>query len=69
MEPIGWRHLRGGKSEMKNLLRKETQDHVSMNKWNNTFTELDWKKIYNKVYKTSVDVKLRWFQMRLLYLI
>ena len=51
MEPIGWRHLRGGKSEMKNLLHKETQDHVSMNKWNNAFTELDWKKFIIKFIK------------------
>ena len=41
--------------------------HNSINKWNFRFDNLDWKKIYYVCHKTTVDTKLRWFQIRLPY--
>ena len=38
-----------------------------MIKWDNQFGTLNWNRIFMKCYKTTIDVKLRWFQMRLLY--
>ena len=66
-EPVGWQTLRGDKYSIKREILHKPMEHKSVEKWNNQYTNLNWKKIYNKVYKTSVDVKLRWFQMRLLY--
>ena len=66
-EPVGWQALRGDKNLIKKEISNKPVLHKSVEKWNNVYPDLEWKKIYNKVYKTSVDVKLRWFQMRLLY--
>ena len=66
-EPIGWRTLRGSKKDIREELKKQPNKHISMIKWDNQFGTLNWNRIFMKCYKTTIDVKLRWFQMRLLY--
>ena len=36
-------------------------------KWNNIFPNLNWRKIFHTCQKTTIDTKLRWFQLRLIY--
>ena len=66
-EPVGWRILRGSKQVIKDAFKPTEVANPSKTKWNNAYPALNWKKIYLKCNKTSPDVKLRWFQMRLLY--
>ena len=66
-EPVGWRALKGSKQSIRKELLDKPSTHVSVNKWNAIFDNLDWNKIYCKCNKISSDVKLKWFQMRLLY--
>ena len=67
-EPVGWRKLlRGNKKEIKESLKLKQTYNPSKTKWNNQYDNLNWAKIYWKCNKTSADVKLKWFQLRLLY--
>ena len=66
-EPVGRRILRGSKHIIKSSLSKKPNMHASIAKWNNNFQNLEWPKIFSICHKTTVDTKLRWFQMRLIY--
>ena len=66
-EPVGWLLLKSSKDVIKEAIRKKPNIHNSKNKWNNSYLDLDWKKIFNICHKTTIDTKLKWFQMRLLY--
>ena len=66
-ETVGWRILKSAKNVIKNMLQKKPESHKSMLKWDSKFDNLNWNKIFYLCHKTSIDTKLRWFQMRLLY--
>ena len=66
-DSVGWQNLKNSKTVIKNILTKVPNTHNSTVKWNNNFQGLDWKKIYTICHKTTLDTKLRWFQLRLLY--
>ena len=66
-EPVGWRILKSGKNIIKSEIKFKPNEHVSINKWNNAYPNLNWKTIYYLCHKTTTDSKLRWFQLRLLY--
>ena len=38
-----------------------------MAKWNNTFLGQDWPAIYSSLKNSTSDIKLKWFQYRILY--
>ena len=40
---------------------------TGIKKWNDIFDNLDWTNIYKKCYKTTIDCKLKWFQIRLIH--
>ena len=67
-EPVCWRTLRKDNNEIKALnKRKPKVEHISKQKWENEFDNLNWKKIFHICQKTTGDTKIRWFQFRLLY--
>ncbi|WP_419627691.1 hypothetical protein, partial [Thiolapillus sp.] len=41
---------------------------AAVNKWNKIYNSpLNWKKIFTKTRKTTLDTQLRWFQLRILH--
>ena len=66
-ESVGWQILKSGKKIIEMEIDNKPGLHKSCIKWNNSFPSLDWPKIYFKCHKTTIDTKLKWFQLRLLY--
>ena len=66
-KPIGWRVLSGSKNDIKEELKSQPIKHTSKIKWETSFTNLNWERIYKKCNRTTADVKMKWFQMRILY--
>lgn len=36
-------------------------------KWSEHFEDLDWKRIFDKIFKTTSDTSIRWFQFRVVH--
>ena len=66
-DSIGWQIIRSSKNNIKETLKIHPVKHSSVNKWNLIYPNLNWSKIYFICHKTTIDTKLRWFQLRLLY--
>ena len=67
-EPVCWRTVRKNKKEIKGIIcQRKQNEHVSITKWNDRFDDLNWKNIFYKSNKTTIDTKLKWFQIRLIY--
>ena len=67
-EPTCWRSLRKDKKEIKEQYKKKPKTpHISKQKWNQKYDNLNWKQIFSICQKTTKDTKIRWFQFRLIY--
>ena len=67
-DPVCWKTLRKGKFEIKKIFyTKKLPIHISIQKWNDKFPNLNWKYIFNICHKTTCDTKIKWFQYRLIY--
>ena len=62
-----WGCIIKGNHAVKQLLEDNTDPPTAVIKWNTLFDELNWEKIFNKHFKTTIDSQLRWFQIRLLH--
>ena len=51
------------------VLNSKYTKPTCIRKWEETFTEteLDWKQIFIKPFKTTIDCQLRWFQVRIIH--
>ena len=49
----------------KRFLLKNKRLIKSEEKWNNVFANLEWKNIYQTVFKSTIDSKLRIFQYKI----
>ena len=53
---------------MQTALDKFEAVPAAVNKWNKIHSyPLNWKKIFTKTRKTTLDTQLRWFQLRILH--
>ena len=67
-EPICWQIINQSKREIKDIIRqKPKSNHKSLEKWNNQFTQINWKHVFQICHKTTRDTKIRWFQYRLIF--
>ena len=67
-EPVCWQCLRKPKYEIKTLISQRPKvEHSSIRKWNEAFSNLNWKRIFQICQKTTADNKIKWFQYRLIY--
>ena len=56
----------GNKTVQKFLNRIDKSKATATYKWDRVFNNIEWTKVYNKIYITTKDVQLRWFQYRLI---
>ena len=62
-----WICLRRGSKLIQNTLNYNESSPTAIPKWNYLFENLNWKGIFSLPHKTSSDVQLKWFQLRLLH--
>ena len=67
--PVVWRHLTKGNSKyIYSCLIKKECSLKCIDKWMEcTQSEIDTKKVFQQIMKTTSDTCLRWFQYRLIY--
>ena len=56
-----------GNAKLQSFLNHNEVVPAGTKKWNESFENLNWKIIFIKCNKTTMDSKLRWFQTRLLH--
>ena len=67
-KPKIWIMIGKGNQAVKNILREEQSfNHISLNKWNLVFNNVQWTKIFTKIHRTTQDTKLKWFEYKILY--
>ena len=64
---IFWCYVFEGNKKIKQIF--ESYDFLAVNlaKWNNIFANIDWKIVFEKCHKTTIDCKLKWLQLRIIY--
>ena len=62
-----WFSIQKGNQFIQEILNRNNTLPTAVVKWNQEFENLDWKKIFIKVFKTTSDIQLRWFQTRLIH--
>lgn len=63
-----WQYINKGNKSVYSFLTQNNVKPTPVSRWNRYFgKELNWKKIFQKHFKSTPDVQLRWFQSRLLY--
>ena len=62
-----WKNILQGNQTVKKCLRQNDKTHSAILKWNRTYQEIIWQKIFANIYKTTLDTKLRWLQLRIIY--
>ena len=62
-----WICLKKGNKFIQQIQVKSETHPTAVNKWNNIYNNLNWRQIFGKCFKTTVDTRLRWFQTRLLH--
>ena len=59
--------IKDGNKAVKFQLYDSGKLPTAVNKWNKNYLELSWDSIFMKCLKTTNDIKLRWFQARLIH--
>ena len=62
-----WILIGKGNKCIQSLLNETSDVPTASTKWSNLYTDLNWEKIFTKIYITTGDVQLRWFQFRLIH--
>ena len=63
-----WTIIQRGNKAVQTALDKSEAVPAAVNKWNKIYNSpLNWKKIFTKTRKTTLDTQLRWFQLRILH--
>ena len=62
-----WSCIEAGNEAVRNMFCETGTTPAAVDRWNNTFEQLDWNKIFMKNFSSTRDTQLRWFQSRLLH--
>lgn len=62
-----WTQIVMGPKAVQIALKKNDCVPTALSKWNTKYLNLDWKIIFNKIYVSTIENQLRWFQLRLLH--
>ena len=66
-ENQAWKIILKGNQWVKAALNESSSPPTALEKWNFVFGISDWDVVFNKCHRTTVDVQLKWFQLRLLH--
>ena len=62
-----WEKIKTGNAEVREVIDKDNKPPTATLKWDIFFQGLNWKIIFIKCSKTTIDTQLRWFQTRILH--
>jgi len=62
-----WHVLGKRNKHVQSVLLKSEAVPTAIDRWNKKYDNLNWKNIYKMCIKTTYDVQLRWFQLRILH--
>ena len=62
-----WEKIKTGNAEVREVIDKDNKPPTATLKWDIFFHGLNWKTIFIKCSKTTIDTQLRWFQTRILH--
>ena len=65
--PVVWRIILKGNYHIKQILVNVNETHSAMGKWETYFGRLEWGNIFSNTHKISLDPRLKWFQLRVLF--
>ena len=66
-EPKVWVYIQKGNKYLKSMFVKSEALPAGARRWNQKFEDLNWKNMFKKCFKTTIDTQLRWFQIRLVH--
>ena len=59
--------IKKGNKYVQKVLNSNDSQPSAVVRWNNIYIDINWKKVFAKIYTATKDVQLRWFQYRLLH--
>jgi len=62
-----WKIINEGNNSVQRLFTDMDLLPVGIQKWNNTFIDLNWKQIFHKCHKVTGDCQLKWLQFRIIH--
>ena len=62
-----WEKIKTNNAEIREIIDEDNKPPTATLKWDTFFPGLEWKTIFIKCSKTTIDTQLRWFQTRLLH--
>ena len=62
-----WLWLNKGNKFILSKLNDNQLNPAAILKWNQLFHNINWKKVFTTVYTSTTEVKLRWFQYRIIH--
>lgn len=62
-----WQIIYRGNKFIQSILNMNNNPIAGIVKWNRSYDNLNWKDIFNAAICTSIDVQLRWLQLRILH--
>ena len=62
-----WFCIGKGNKFIQSMLLRSGATPTAITRWNENYDDLCWPKIFTMCIKTTVDVQLRWFQLRILH--
>ena len=62
-----WSNILKGNKYIQIVMNVSDTNPAAVNKWDSKFENINWSKTFNLTYKVTQDVKLRWFQYRLIH--
>ena len=65
--PIALQHIFEGKRKINSVFEDHNFLAKNLVKWNLIFNNIQWKNVFEKCQKTTIDCKLRWLQYRIIY--
>ena len=62
-----WETIKNGNLKIREALENDEILPTATFKWNRIFPNLNWKTIFIKCFKTTIDTQLQWFQARIIH--
>ena len=56
-----------GNASVRKTIAREQEPHSAITKWNQYFRNVDWTVVFDRLHNISLDNKLKWLQMRVIY--
>ena len=66
-EQKAWKTIIKGNAAIRKMLETKGPQHNAISKWNAQFVNLKWEKIFIEINRNTLDTKLKWFLLKIIY--